>query len=602
MTSMLRPYQDNGAAKSKRQTDNSRINVRLNNGTVVALDQAQFDALQLDALQLKVITNGATSRVNDNRASNARSNAAVLPVDQQKLTAAQVASQRLNAQNILASNNGLRVASQAQQLNVVNNAQRIETVGNTGTTQLNVIGGNTNNNLVLIPLTSEDLAAGVVPAAEGSRVIGTVRVNQNANNVINVQANAARISAAALPSSLNGSLGTQLNTVQNGNASAASNDGNTAVDGSDAFAQSRGQGAAVSNAAGSAFIAGQGTVAASGTTDGGLVVAIVCQNGAATSNTRNFPVLVGGQNGNVFTPNQIAANPGDTVSFVFGSSNHSVTQSTFGNPCVGTAGGIDTGFQASTNLLASADTTGAPVLQYTVTSTTPEWFFCGQTGHCAQDGMVFAVNPPADETFTSFANIAQANVDVVTQTVTQTFTAAEATANSGLVDLLGNPISSALVGDTGIQSSGLGVSNLANTTLLSLNNSTECLEPANGQAINNYGGCYGLLSIEAATDDSTTATTTSTGSISIATGVNVAVSGNIVTDSIVTSNSAATATNTIATSTSLPDTNAVLGGIVSEIDVTAAATTTADTDAFGGIAGSIAAPTDTSSSGSLASI
>ncbi|KAJ6630563.1 hypothetical protein B0H10DRAFT_2160016 [Mycena sp. CBHHK59/15] len=99
----------------------------------------------------------------------------------------------------------------------------------------------------------------------------------------------------------------------------------------------------------------------------------------------------------VFNPSNITAAVGDTVSFQFQGKNHSVTQSTFANPCglmTTPAEGINSGFQ-----FVAANATELPQWSFTVNNaTTPLWFFCAQTNpanHCNM-GMVFSVNAKED--------------------------------------------------------------------------------------------------------------------------------------------------------------------------------------------------------------
>ncbi|KAJ7172214.1 hypothetical protein C8R46DRAFT_1085168 [Mycena filopes] len=94
-----------------------------------------------------------------------------------------------------------------------------------------------------------------------------------------------------------------------------------------------------------------------------------------------------------FSPSNITANVGDVIAFQFQGKNHSVTQSTFANPCAiqtTPAQGIDSGFQ-----FVAANATQLPEWSFTVdNATTPLWFFCAQTNpanHC-NAGMVFSVN------------------------------------------------------------------------------------------------------------------------------------------------------------------------------------------------------------------
>jgi len=111
----------------------------------------------------------------------------------------------------------------------------------------------------------------------------------------------------------------------------------------------------------------------------------------------NILVLVGANNQLAFSPTNITANVGDTVTFQFQSKNHSVTQSTFASPCqiqTTPAQGIDSGFQ-----LVAAGAAQLPEWSFTVNNaSSPLWFFCAQTipaDHC-QMGMVFSVNANPD--------------------------------------------------------------------------------------------------------------------------------------------------------------------------------------------------------------
>lgn len=210
--------------------------------------------------------------------------------------------------------------------------------------------------------------------------------------------------------------------------------------------------ASSTNQTASTVVSNQGTIAASGKDPNGHVLAILCQNGAQQPGARNFNVLVGGANGLTYSPDQVEAEPGDTVSFIFGDSNHTVTQSTsFTNPCQHTEGDASSGFVPSQNVLDTVDTTGSPILQYTVNSTDAQFFFCGQADHCAQ-GMVFAINAATNESMTQLkvnaANLAVIADDSIdssvsdssTQTITATIT----------LDLLGSTINTALLQPTAV--------------------------------------------------------------------------------------------------------------------------------------------------------
>lgn len=105
-------------------------------------------------------------------------------------------------------------------------------------------------------------------------------------------------------------------------------------------------------------------------------------------------ILVGAGGSLTYSPSNITAAQGDTVTFQFQAKNHTVTQSTFASPCTiqtTPAQGIDSGFQ-------NVDNTSSTVPEWSFTvdnATTPLWFFCAQVGHC-QKGMVFSVNAKPD--------------------------------------------------------------------------------------------------------------------------------------------------------------------------------------------------------------
>jgi len=107
-----------------------------------------------------------------------------------------------------------------------------------------------------------------------------------------------------------------------------------------------------------------------------------------------------------YMPPSINASVGDVILFTFESKNHTVTQSSFAAPCQNiSADPIDSGFQ-----FIPANSEQVMLFNFTVTNaSTPLWFYCRQTGHCEQ-GMVFAINPPATgaKTFAAFQAAAKA--------------------------------------------------------------------------------------------------------------------------------------------------------------------------------------------------
>jgi len=115
---------------------------------------------------------------------------------------------------------------------------------------------------------------------------------------------------------------------------------------------------------------------------------------SAPALSNNHQVVVGGTGKLFFTPSNITAKAGDTVTFQFQQKNHTVTQSSFANPCkslssTSTSGqsGFDSGFMP----VADTVTTGFPTYTVQINDTTPIWAFCAQANHCTS-GMVFAVN------------------------------------------------------------------------------------------------------------------------------------------------------------------------------------------------------------------
>jgi plastocyanin len=150
----------------------------------------------------------------------------------------------------------------------------------------------------------------------------------------------------------------------------------------------------------------------------------------------NITVSVGAsKNGTIglrFDPQQITANKGDIVNFEFRGGNHTVTQSTFANPCAwqfNTATnkkGFNSGFLPFVN-------TSGQISVYSLEindPTTPIWFFCGRVPHC-KSGMYGAINAPTtgNKTFANFA----ANVQTTNEpglSVTVPFTPPNATPSS----------------------------------------------------------------------------------------------------------------------------------------------------------------------------
>lgn len=136
-------------------------------------------------------------------------------------------------------------------------------------------------------------------------------------------------------------------------------------------------------------------------------------------------VTVGGTAGLVYTPSSVNASVGDIVQFNFESKNHTVTQSSFAAPCIKSVGGFDSGFMPNINNTVSP----APMLQFQVTTSTPIWMFCAQTGHCGE-GMVFSINPTAAKSQAAFEAAAKAQNGTSTGTAAGAGAAAAAAASA----------------------------------------------------------------------------------------------------------------------------------------------------------------------------
>jgi len=133
---------------------------------------------------------------------------------------------------------------------------------------------------------------------------------------------------------------------------------------------------------------------------------------AAAQNTTVFVGSAPGAQGAVlqFTPSTINATTGSTITFKWNGTpgNHTVTQSSFSNPCAPLAGGFDSGYVFT----PASGVSHTPEWNLTITNgSEPIWFFCKQIHpgpHC-QAGMVGAINAPTSgHTFSAFLKAAKA--------------------------------------------------------------------------------------------------------------------------------------------------------------------------------------------------
>ncbi|KIW18801.1 hypothetical protein PV08_03090 [Exophiala spinifera] len=106
-------------------------------------------------------------------------------------------------------------------------------------------------------------------------------------------------------------------------------------------------------------------------------------------------VSVADANGSLkYFPNNIEAPVGSIVQFQFHPKNHTVTESSFAEPCKPIASnltsvmrpGLRSGF-----VPVKGNETFTPVFNVLVNDTKPIWIFCGQTNHC-QKGMAMVIN------------------------------------------------------------------------------------------------------------------------------------------------------------------------------------------------------------------
>ncbi|KAI0341637.1 hypothetical protein BDW22DRAFT_256428 [Trametopsis cervina] len=116
----------------------------------------------------------------------------------------------------------------------------------------------------------------------------------------------------------------------------------------------------------------------------------------------DFTVLVG-DSGLDYNPSSVNAVPGDNLIFSFVAKNHTITQSSFADPCTKLSPtAIDSGFMFVSD--------GPLNFTIPVNDTNPTWFYCAQivgtVNHC-QSGMVFALNPTANKTYDAFKAAAQ---------------------------------------------------------------------------------------------------------------------------------------------------------------------------------------------------
>ncbi|KJA27363.1 hypothetical protein HYPSUDRAFT_929959 [Hypholoma sublateritium FD-334 SS-4] len=156
-----------------------------------------------------------------------------------------------------------------------------------------------------------------------------------------------------------------------------------------------------------AFVAGQaygpppGPAAPSTTS---AAAAVIPSAPANSGNQININVGAGGAF--IYSPANISAPVGSLVTFYFpGDIPHSVSQSTFANPCTYLAADPN---NASAPVGFDSGLVTASTFTINVTDENPIWFHCRQLTHCGS-GMVGSINAPLNGTNT-YANFLAAAV------------------------------------------------------------------------------------------------------------------------------------------------------------------------------------------------
>jgi len=108
-----------------------------------------------------------------------------------------------------------------------------------------------------------------------------------------------------------------------------------------------------------------------------------------------------------YSNDNIKASVGDIIRFNFLSKNHTVTQSSFDNPCTKADRGFDSGFRF---VDPNANGTLPQPFEVEVKNDMPIWFYCQQGQHCAANGMNGGINAPdhGDKTLAAFKAKAKA--------------------------------------------------------------------------------------------------------------------------------------------------------------------------------------------------
>jgi len=229
---------------------------------------------------------------------------------------------------------------------------------------------------------------------------------------------------------------------------------------------------------------------------------------AAAASAAKFKVTVGNNGALKYEPNNTVAAVGDSVEFDFFPKNHTVTQSSFADPCHFLPGGFFSGFVPTT------DATLGSSFTITVTDTKPIWFYCSQTtgNHC-QQGMVGSINAPATgNTLSAFAAKAK------NATVPSTFPPPGSSIGGTLIKSTGNSTSNGTSTGSG-SGSGSGSSSSYTSTYTTSYSTSATIVTSVSSTYTSNGATYTTAVPSTYTTAYTTAkVTTATGVTAVGTG------------------------------------------------------------------------------------
>ncbi|KAG8162411.1 hypothetical protein KVR01_008176 [Diaporthe batatas] len=122
--------------------------------------------------------------------------------------------------------------------------------------------------------------------------------------------------------------------------------------------------------------------------------ALAVMAGVASAQKVQVVTVSTANNSLVYTPDNIKASAGEMVQFQFVAGNHTVTQSTFDQPCTPISSIMSnvTGFHSGYQPAAASQQSGMiPTYTVMINDSKPIWLYCAQGKHC-QNGMVMVIN------------------------------------------------------------------------------------------------------------------------------------------------------------------------------------------------------------------